>query len=551
MHGLARFSTAVLGIAVAGCGGGAGSSAPAPAHTPSPATVTVMFRIVVPTAASNKLRRVPAYVSPATESASITAAPFGGSAGTPVVVNCTSVCTGQIAAPVGSDTFTVGLYAGPNATGNLLSTGTLAQTIVANVANDVNLTFNGVVASIQLSLSPGTVTAGVPSVNGVTVNGLDASGNVIVGPGVYVSSTGTPIGITLSDSDQLGYPGRTTLSTTEVTQPTSGITLSYNGVGLNPFAETYINPIITAATTPTTSVPSVNATLTVDVATAKIYAANYANNSITVYPANSTGNIAPTQTIVGAMTGLNSPDGIAVDGSGNIYVANNAGNNVEVFAPAANGNVAPTSTISGDLSGIYEPVGLAVDSTGKIYVANAADVTVYAAGANGNVLPVATIYGGNTTISSLHGIAVDANANIYVAENYDTAGPYAAVFAAGSSGNVTPTATINTATNVYGIAVAPNGKVYTSVGLLLQVFAANPSGSITTPASQVTDDYLNTYGTYGLAIDGSGQVYVSQPFNTTTSVQVLPPNAGTGTEPIAGLLGTNTGLSVPNAIAVH
>jgi len=49
-------------------------------------------------------------------------------------VNCTTVCTGQIVAAVGSDTFTVSLYDAQNAVGNLLSTGTLTQTIVQNQA---------------------------------------------------------------------------------------------------------------------------------------------------------------------------------------------------------------------------------------------------------------------------------------------------------------------------------------------------------------------------------------------------------------------------------
>jgi virginiamycin B lyase len=160
-----------------------------------------------------------------------------------VTVNCTTVCSGQIAAPIGSDTFAMILYDARNAAGHVLSTGTLTQTIVQNQANSVNVTLDGVVAALQVGLDPATVNAGTPATVAVTVNALDADGNVIVGPGVYVSVSGSPLTVYLSDSDT---SGATTLSKTSFGAPTTGITLSYNGAAI-------ANPTVTASATAATS----------------------------------------------------------------------------------------------------------------------------------------------------------------------------------------------------------------------------------------------------------------------------------------------------------
>jgi virginiamycin B lyase len=243
MKTFALSSTLALLVLGAGCGGSGGSTVPAKSPAQTPATTMVAFRIVLPTTASNARRRLPRYVSASTQSAAITAAPGGGSAGAPVIVNCTTVCTGQIVAAVGSDTFTVSLYDAQNAVGNLLSTGTLTQTIVQNQANSVNVTLDGVVASLTVALNPAAVTEGTAATVAVTVNALDADGNTIVGPGIYANASGSPLTVALVDSDG---SGATHLSLSSLTAPTTGITLSFNGT-------TIPNPTITASASGATS----------------------------------------------------------------------------------------------------------------------------------------------------------------------------------------------------------------------------------------------------------------------------------------------------------
>ena len=223
----------LLALLAIGCSGHGSTQVPMTAGSPSAQGVSVHFQIAIPAATAAHARK-PAYVSAATQSATVTVTPSGGSAGTPTIINCTPMpnptsCSGTVIAPPGSETFTVNLYDATNGTGNLLSTGTVTQTIVAYQTNNVSVTFNGVVASLSITLNPSSVTVGTSATIALTANALDADGNIIIGPGGYSDANGNPLTVTLNDSDS---SGATQLSVTTLTQPTSGITLSYNGAAI-------------------------------------------------------------------------------------------------------------------------------------------------------------------------------------------------------------------------------------------------------------------------------------------------------------------------------
>jgi hypothetical protein len=104
------------------------------------------------------------------------------------------------------------------------------------------------------------------------------------------------------------------------------------------------------------------------------------SQSITIYPADSIGDVAPIAVISGSNTDLQLPQGIAVDTDGNIYVANDGNledvaedasryddrpradpaDSITVYAPGSNGNVAPIARINGPLTGLGHPRGIAV-----------------------------------------------------------------------------------------------------------------------------------------------------------------------------------------------
>ena len=142
--------------------------------------------------------------------------------------------------------------------------------------------------------------------------------------------------------------------------------------------------------------------------------------SITVYAAGSLGNVFPTQTIAGSKTELDAPQEIAVDHSNNIYVDNYGqsgieGQSVTVYRAESNGNVKPMQTIAGNKTKLGVNSGIAVDNKDQIYLSgsggdifpNATDwVMVYAAGAHGNVGPIYKIAGNRTKLDYANGIAI-------------------------------------------------------------------------------------------------------------------------------------------------
>jgi hypothetical protein len=160
----------------------------------------------------------------------------------------------------------------------------------------------------------------------------------------------------------------------------------------------------------------------------------------------------PTRVISGSATtiiGLG-PVPIAVDSADNIYISSSdtlSPNSILIFNSSANGNVAPTSTIGGPATTINSIQGLAVDSAGNIYVSNVPsdpsalqDILVFSAGSTGNVAPIRTISGSATTIIGVGGLALDSAGNIYALDALNLL-----KFSPNATGNVAPIATITPA----------------------------------------------------------------------------------------------------------
>jgi hypothetical protein len=120
--------------------------------------------------------------------------------------------------------------------------------------------------------------------------------------------------------------------------------------------------------------------------------------SITVYPRDARGDVAPLRVIRGPKTQLSWPTALAVNpATGELFVANDTGHAVLVFGPDGNGDVAPIRVIKGPKSLIQNPTGVFFDEkNNELWVANFGNhsATVYRPDASGDSPPIRVIRSG-------------------------------------------------------------------------------------------------------------------------------------------------------------
>ncbi len=262
--------------------------------------------------------------------------------------------------------------------------------------------------------------------------------------------------------------------------------------------------------------------------------------------------MAQTAHAVGVITlgsGFNQPQGVAVDSSGNVYVADTQNNAVKQIPPGCTASscvitLATTYTSGG---GFNQPGGVALDSGGNVYVAdtgNNAVKQIVAAGGYATVNTLASVYTQAGGFVSPNGVAVDPNGNIYVADN--TNGVMKEIVAAG--GYTTVNLLSSNIANHTGVAIPPyNIQVIYAVG------SPNYSGVtgsvvelhiIYLGSDTVTVLFSGFANSMGLAVDGSGNIYVADTGNN--AVKQIPP--GCGASSCFNTLGS--GFSSPYGVAV-
>jgi hypothetical protein len=148
--------------------------------------------------------------------------------------------------------------------------------------------------------------------------------------------------------------------------------------------------------------------------------------SITVYPLDANGDVAPVRIIQGPKTQMNWPAAMALNPeNGDLYVANDVGHSILVFKSTGQGDVAPARVIKGTKTGLVNPTGVSLDLKNReFWVANLGNstATAYSLMANGDVAPVRTIRSApagykSTKFGKTEAVAYDSKREEYLVPN--------------------------------------------------------------------------------------------------------------------------------------
>jgi streptogramin lyase len=229
---------------------------------------------------------------------------------------------------------------------------------------------------------------------------------------------------------------------------------------------------------------------------------------------------------------LNSPGGVAVDGSGNVYIAD--ANNTRVLkeslsAASYTESIVPTSSLN-------NPFGVAVDGGGNVYVADTGNSRVLT-----EVQSAGSYFEITLPTSPLNypaAIAVDGSGNVYIADSGNNRVLKEAVSAGIYTESTVPSSALN---GPSGVAVDGSGNVYiTDSGNNRVLKETLSSGNYTETLVQTS----SLSSPFGITVDRLGNIFIVDSGNN----RVLK-ETPSGSSYIESAVATSS-LSSPEAVAV-
>jgi hypothetical protein len=187
---------------------------------------------------------------------------------------------------------------------------------------------------------------------------------------------------------------------------------------------------------------------------------------------------SPSITISGSNTGLEGPTGISYNSAtGNIFVTDLSANTIDVWSASASGNVAPSAAIVGASTDLDQPQGIKTDAN-YIYVSNesADGIDIFNLTDSGNVSPTNTI----SISAEIDWFDFDVARNLYVPQGSNT-DVYIPL------GGYTTSHAQNTSFSLIPIAVDDAGYIYGTAGTSLYVIdPVNWAGTSVTLSATVS-----------------------------------------------------------------
>ena len=288
----------------------------------------------------------------------------------------------------------------------------------------------------------------------------------------------------------------------------------------------------------------------------------------------------------GAAASFNFPNGIAADSVGNLYVADTNNHTIRKITPAGvvstlagMAGVAGSADGTGAAARFNGPLGVATDSAGNVYVADTRNSTIRKitpAGVVSTLAGKASVTGSvdgtgaAASFNGLSGIATDNAGNAYVADLGNNTirkiTPQGVVSTqagtAGTIGSADGTGVAASFNAPSGVAVDGSGNVYVTDKGNSTIRKITPAGVVSTLAGTAgvtgSADGTGAAASFnfpdGIAIDGAGNLYVADTVNHTirkiTSSGVVSTLAGTaGVAGSADATGSAAGFNAPTGIA--
>ena len=300
---------------------------------------------------------------------------------------------------------------------------------------------------------------------------------------------------------------------------------------------------------------------------------------------------------VGAL--LLNPSGMAMDSAGNLYIAD-ANSSVDLVRKVAPNGIISTIAGINEQAGytgdggpatraqLNSPNGLALDSSGNLYIADTFNNRIRKVAPNGIITTVAgggsfSINQGDggpaaqATLSFPYGVATDTLGNLYIADtlNYrirkvDSSGKISTV--AGSGLIVSYTGGVGDggpATSAivepYGVAVDTAGNLYIADNIHNRIRKVTPNGVIATVAGTGAGSYsgdggpatqAGLYQPSGVAVDAAGNIFIAdtgdERVRMVSADGAITTIAGTGELQTSGDEGpaTNAALTSPFGVLV-